>query len=135
MDQLLGNTPSVAGWEAYYLSPVYHRKWINSETYPIRQKFLSKVFATRDYKKSGVVVTVHPDWLSLLSLKGSATVGADVVQALADFMFIKPIPSEVVTALGAEYDQIKIDDPMVAEEEQLKEAIKTLTLMPEYQLG
>ncbi|MDC3250188.1 DUF1800 domain-containing protein [bacterium] len=135
MDQLLGNTPSVAGWEAYYLAPVYHRKWMNSATYPIRQKFLSKVFATRDYSKAGVVVPIHPDWTSLLSLKGSATSGEDIIQALVDFMFVKPIPSTVVTTLGVEYDQLKIDDPMISEEDLLKEAITTLSLMPEYQLG
>lgn len=135
MDQLLGNTPSVAGWEAYYLAPIYHRKWLNSATYPIRQKFLSKVFATRDYSRSGVVVSIHPNWKGLLALKGSATAGVDVIQALVDFMFVKPIPLTVVTSLGAEYDQLKIDDPMITEEDQMMEAIKTLTLMPEYQLG
>lgn len=135
MDQNLGSTPSVAGWEAYYLSPIYYRKWLNSATYPIRQKFLSKVFSTREYKKSGVIIPIHPNWKGLLTLKGDATKGLDVVQALVDFMFVKPIPLTVVTSIAAEYDQMKIDDPMVTEEEQLKETIETLTLLPEYQLG
>jgi hypothetical protein len=135
MDQRLGSPPSVAGWEAYYLAPIYHRKWIDSATFPVRQEFISKILNTRAYTHGGVAVTVHPNWTSLLKLNNSKTTGIDVIRLLSEFMFIKPLPNATLIELGAIYDNLKVDDPMITPEYLLLEAIKALTLMPEYQLG
>lgn len=35
-NQFLGDPPSVAGWPAYYQSPLFYETWINSDTYPKR---------------------------------------------------------------------------------------------------
>lgn len=38
-NQFLGNPPNVAGWPAYYQSPLYYDTWINSDTYPKRVNY------------------------------------------------------------------------------------------------
>ena len=40
--QHLGNPPNVAGWPAYYQSPVFHEFWINTDSFPKRVTFVDK---------------------------------------------------------------------------------------------
>lgn len=40
MQQHLPDPPNVAGWPAYYQSPIFGRSWINSETLKIRASFI-----------------------------------------------------------------------------------------------
>jgi hypothetical protein len=35
----IGNSPNVAGWQAYYQTPQFYELWINSDTLPIRTAF------------------------------------------------------------------------------------------------
>lgn len=35
-NQFLGDPPNVAGWPAFYQTPLYYETWINSDTYPKR---------------------------------------------------------------------------------------------------
>ncbi|MBS1607568.1 MAG: DUF1800 domain-containing protein [Bacteroidetes bacterium] len=39
VNQLIGEPPSVSGWEAYYQAPQFHEIWINSDTLPKRNQF------------------------------------------------------------------------------------------------
>jgi uncharacterized protein (DUF1800 family) len=39
----LFDPPSVAGWQAYYQEPLFHRIWINAVTLPSRQAFVRKL--------------------------------------------------------------------------------------------
>jgi uncharacterized protein (DUF1800 family) len=43
MHQEPGAPPNVAGWPAYYMQPLYHRLWVNSETITKRQKFCDEM--------------------------------------------------------------------------------------------
>ncbi len=38
-NQFLGNPPNVAGWPAFYQSPLFYDTWINSDTYPKRVNY------------------------------------------------------------------------------------------------
>lgn len=35
----IGDPPNVAGWQAWYQKPLFHRSWINSDTLPKRNQF------------------------------------------------------------------------------------------------
>lgn len=56
MQQNLPDPPNVAGWAAYYQSPIYGRSWINSETLKIRASFIN----------SFIDSTAKPRYISLI---------------------------------------------------------------------
>ena len=41
--QYIMDPPSVSGWPAYYQSPLFHKMWINSDTFQKRNEYLSKL--------------------------------------------------------------------------------------------
>ncbi|MDB5104143.1 MAG: hypothetical protein JWP91_1832 [Fibrobacteres bacterium] len=43
----IGNPPNVAGWSAYYQSPVFYEVWINSDTLPRRVQFTDKLASAK----------------------------------------------------------------------------------------
>ncbi|MBK6979602.1 MAG: DUF1800 domain-containing protein [Cytophagaceae bacterium] len=58
-EQVLGNPPSVAGWPAYYQSPVFHEIWINSTTLPQRTK-ASDNFIAKGLKRNNQTLSFDP---------------------------------------------------------------------------
>lgn len=56
MQQNLPDPPNVAGWAAYYQSPIYGRSWINSETLKIRASFINSFLDS----------TARPRYISLI---------------------------------------------------------------------
>ena len=52
MQQNLADPPSVAGWPAYYQSPLFHELWINSDTLPRRNQFMN-ILLTSGYTRNG----------------------------------------------------------------------------------
>lgn len=59
MDMEIGNPPDVAGWEAWYLAPLYNQLWINTATIPTRTNFIKSViyWGYRPIKGAEKVVT------------------------------------------------------------------------------
>jgi uncharacterized protein (DUF1800 family) len=41
LQQHIGDPPNVAGWGAYYQEPIFYDLWVNSDTYPKRQGYIS----------------------------------------------------------------------------------------------
>jgi uncharacterized protein (DUF1800 family) len=52
LQQDIGDPPNVAGWQAYYQTPLFHELWINSDTLPKRNSFTDRM-ATTGYTVSG----------------------------------------------------------------------------------
>ncbi len=46
MEQNLGDPPNVAGWSAYYQSPLYDRNWVTSDTFISRQNLLTLLISS-----------------------------------------------------------------------------------------
>ena len=42
----IGDPPNVAGWPAYYQSPIFHEAWINSDTLPKRTAYVDLLLNT-----------------------------------------------------------------------------------------
>ncbi|MBP6334556.1 MAG: DUF1800 domain-containing protein [Bacteroidia bacterium] len=57
MQQDLGDPPNVAGWQAYYQTPLFHELWINSDTLPKRNIFTDRM-ATNGYTVSGQTIKI-----------------------------------------------------------------------------
>jgi uncharacterized protein (DUF1800 family) len=59
MQQALADPPDVSGWKAYYQAPGYYEIWVNSDTYPKRNKF-TDVMIMAGYEKNGKTVILDP---------------------------------------------------------------------------
>jgi uncharacterized protein (DUF1800 family) len=59
MQQALADPPDVSGWKAYYQSPGFYEIWINSDTFPKRNKF-TDVMIMAGYEKNGKTVILDP---------------------------------------------------------------------------
>ena len=47
--QNVTNPPNVAGWPAYYQTPVFHEFWINTDSFPRRVTIVNKLLTTNGY--------------------------------------------------------------------------------------
>jgi Protein of unknown function (DUF1800) len=47
--QNAGNPPNVAGWPAYYQEPVFHEYWINTDSFPRRVSFSTRLMSSIGY--------------------------------------------------------------------------------------
>jgi uncharacterized protein (DUF1800 family) len=59
MQQALADPPDVSGWKAYYQSPGFYEIWINSDTFPKRNRF-TDVMIMAGYEKNGKTVILDP---------------------------------------------------------------------------
>ncbi|MGE5520722.1 MAG: DUF1800 domain-containing protein [Candidatus Dadabacteria bacterium] len=57
MGQNIGDPPNVSGWPAYYQLPMFHELWINSDTYPKRNRFTDTMINT-GYTRSGKKIII-----------------------------------------------------------------------------
>jgi uncharacterized protein (DUF1800 family) len=57
MGQNIGDPPNVSGWPAYYQLPMFHELWINSDTYPKRNRFTDTMINS-GYTRSGKKIII-----------------------------------------------------------------------------
>lgn len=57
MQQDIGDPPNVAGWPAYYQSPLFYEIWVNSDTYPKRNQYTDTLIAS-GYTKNGKKIQI-----------------------------------------------------------------------------
>jgi hypothetical protein len=53
LEQELGDPPSVSGWTAYYQAPQFHEQWINTDTYPKRERLVDSMLTATGYALGG----------------------------------------------------------------------------------
>ncbi|MEN9613041.1 MAG: hypothetical protein RLZZ628_3855 [Bacteroidota bacterium] len=53
LEQDLGDPPNVSGWTAYYQAPQFHEQWINTDTYPKRERLVDSMLTTAGYALGG----------------------------------------------------------------------------------
>jgi uncharacterized protein (DUF1800 family) len=60
MDQNIGDPPTVSGWPAFYLHPVYDDYWLNTDTYTKRSNFITSMI--NGYTNTNQ--TLRLDWIA-----------------------------------------------------------------------
>ncbi len=138
------NPPDVAGWKAYYQSPVYYQIWIDSVTLPLRQ-LVTKVV---------VGATGEPGIIDVIEFMESTSNPQDIYDLITDFGRIlhpRPLSEEQIELLKPflipglpdfewteEYFIWKEDptdpDKIKTISEKLINLINQLMIMPEYYL-
>ena len=92
----LGDPPSVAGWEAWYQMPLYHKIWLNSDSLPKRNQFQDYLMMTGPKVKSFNFI-VDP-WK--ISNQFSKPKDADsFIQEASDFLLALPLSSSQISNL------------------------------------
>lgn len=87
--------PSVAGWKAFYQTPVYYRHWINSVTLPLRQQYTDRMV------NSGIVVEAVGssapyskaiiDVLKFVATLDTPEVADSLIDEMVSLLFPQPI--------------------------------------------
>lgn len=149
LQQDIGDPPSVAGWSAYYQFPQYYKLWINTDTFPRRNRFSDQI-AGNGLNYEGYTLVFDP----IPFIKGLSQ-PSDVNAVLDEITrYLMPIPLTVgqkaflketlIPGLPdyewtIEWDHYLANetDPMTANamRSKLKQLFRTIMQMPEYQLS
>jgi len=154
-EQSILDSPNVAGWPAYYQSPLYHEFWITSVTLPMRTKNIRKYFSNNGvYKVSpengDLMIKSEP--LKILDSIDKPSDIILIVETLCKWLF--PIYSEISDSRKSDLINIVIgnnpnlwedeyndyiNDPNDEKEESLNKKLRILLqeicLTPEYYLS
>ncbi len=143
------NSPSVAGWKAYYQEPSFYRIWINSTTLQVRMQFTDKL-TTTGYTFSGFRLVLNP--LDFIATIDNPTDPNSVVEEFAKILFPQPITDDQKLILkeilipglpdyewGVEYNDYLDypDDENLANavSSKLKNLLQAMYAMPEFYLS
>ncbi len=149
MQQDLGDPPSVAGWPAYYQFPQFYKLWINTDTFPRRNRF-SDTIADRGISYEGHTLVFDPiPFVKALSQPSDVNVVLDEISR-----YLMPIPltanqkaflkETLIPGLPdfewtLEWDEYLADEGNAmkanAMRSKLKQLFRTIMQMPEYQLS
>jgi uncharacterized protein (DUF1800 family) len=68
IDQKIGDPPNVAGWPAYYQSPVFYQAWINSDTVQKRASVMSNYTTTNGFPVVNSDKAIKVDFIAYSNL-------------------------------------------------------------------
>lgn len=140
--------PSVAGWKAYYQTPNYYRLWINSVTLEFRRQVSGGL--VYGYEDNGLTFKIEP--IDLLQSLDQPDDPNQVVAEFAKIMLPMPLTENQKTYLKGvlipglpdfewttEYNNY-LDNPNDATlkkaiEDQIKDLLYVISILPEYQLS
>lgn len=83
--------PGVAGWRAYYQSPIFYRDWINSATLTLRRKMLSDIKWLTQYVSSD---TPGYDFISFISTLDDPSDPDEMIAEICNLIFPRPMNQE-----------------------------------------
>lgn len=138
--------PSVAGWEAYYIEPLYYKQWINSVTLRPRMEFTDRV-STEGYRFSGYYMQI--DVLRFIEKLDNPADPNDLISDISTVIFPEALSQGQVDYLKEilipglpdfewtlEYGLYleNPDDPMAKAtiENRLRNMIKAMLTFPEF---
>lgn len=131
----LGNPPSVAGWQAYYSAPLYHQKWIDSVTYPIRQSYAVSMTKGKSIGGKHNATDIQINFTQIKSQLTDISSTKLVVKECIALLLPLPLPVSAQESLEDIYTQVKKDKAMATIEQQLQALFEAIYTMPEYQLS
>jgi len=149
LQQDLGDPPSVAGWSAYYQFPQYYKLWINTDTFPRRNRF-SDLIAGNGISYEGHTLVFDPiPFVKALSQPDDVNV---VLDEITRYLMAIPLTANQKAFLKEtlipglpdyewtiEWDEYLADQNNAmkanAMRSKLKQLFRTIMQMPEYQLS
>ena len=135
MNMELGNPPSVAGWQAYYSAPLYHKKWIDSVTYPIRQSYALSLVKGKSIGGKHNADDIQINFSQIKSQLSNTNSTKQVVEECIALLLPLNLPNSTQVALEEVYEKVKKDDAMATIEQQLQALFEAIYIMPEFQLS
>lgn len=87
MDQNLGDPPNVAGWQAYYLDPVYDKFWINTDTYAKRVNHILFLISGYTYSNQ----TVQINWIDFTKRMSNPSDPNALIQDFNTYLLRMPL--------------------------------------------
>ncbi len=129
----IGHLPSVAGYEAYYLAPMYHRFFINSVTMAARQgsnEYITKGRSANLTEDGGYQYGVN--YTNLLARWSPPYKPVDIAQDLVDLLLPRPLSFTILGALADVWASAKIYNDAAPDEDRLKAMLLKITQMPEF---
>ena len=96
ISQSLGEPPNVAGWPAYYQTPVFHEIWVNTDTLPKRLAFTDNMIA------SGYSTLSQKIIIDVVAFTQSMPTPADPNLLISDVLahlYRVPVQSDFITGL------------------------------------
>lgn len=134
MGQELGNPPSVAGWQAYYTAPSFHRKWIDSVSFPMRQGIGLSVAIGYSKTQENISYSVELNVDAVKAVISDMDNIPLMVQELSQWLLPIDLPSSTLNTMSANYQGYLTLNPGATEREKLTIIVQALITMPEYQL-
>ena len=133
--QEIGNPPSVAGWEAYYVEPQYHRLWIHGPSLIQRQTGSNATF--RYIRRNGGQedeIILEMDVTTFLEQLTNKEPGVELIREMALLLLPLPLSETTLSAMATALDEYLNLNRQPTLEEGILETLKQLALLPEYQL-
>ena len=141
--------PNVAGWKAYYQTPIYYQIWLNSVTIPIRMTFTSRI-ALQGYEFNFGDIIIDP--LAFLSKLDEPADVNTLVDECVQILLPKPITDGQKDYLknilipglpdyewNVEYTEYAIDPTnealAISIGNKIRNLLATIMTMPEYHLS
>ena len=132
----LANTPSVAGYEAYYLSPMFHRFFINTVTLSNRQSNNEVIINGSSWnlgEDNGY--SQGTDFAALLIPFGAEPDPLEAAQHFSELLLPKPINYAIIGGLADAWANAKIKDLDNPSHDQLKALLLKISQLPEFILS
>lgn len=149
MDMLFFSAPSVAGWKAYYQTPIFYRDWINSASLGIR-KIMVKKF---DWVNNDLDESLNGfDFIKFISTLENPIDVNDLIQESCDLLFPRKLSPQHLDFFKeslldglpdfewtVEYEDYlstpEDEEKKIAVEKKLKKLFRTMFGIPEFQLS
>lgn len=136
MGQEGGNPPSVAGWQAYYAAPSFHRKWVDSVTFPKRQGLPLAIVWTPSpeiWGTSFLYTEFGLNYVALQKVISDISQFSRAVKELSDFLLPQSLGSSVIDTLALKLEQHYV---YVSQDfnDNAKVLVDHISVMPEFQL-
>lgn len=132
--QQLMNPPSVAGWQAYYTAPSFHRKWIDSLTFPARQKFALGISLGVNKTQEEITYSFGLNMTELRTIISDASDYKLMAVELTQFLIPQSIPEDTLNKMATDLYFYTLQNPMATEDDKITIMIQAIMIMPEFQL-
>jgi len=140
--------PSVAGWKAYYQTPIFYRDWINSASLAIRKKMVNKfnwIYKETDETLQGF------NFIKFIATLENPTDVNDLIQEISSILYPKPLseaymdffkssllnnlPDFEWTVEYENYLQDPTEENRISIEDKLRDLFQVMFAIPEFQLS
>lgn len=132
--QQLLNPPSVAGWQAYYTAPSFHRKWMDSLTFPARQKFALSICLGVNKTQENITYSFGLNMSELRLIISDVSDYKLMAAELSEFLIPRSLPEESLNQMATDLYLYTLQNPMATEDDKITLMVQAIMILPEFQL-